>query len=269
MKRGLFVPAAGLGSRLGERTKDRPKALVEFGSKPLIEHVLEKAEHAGFTEAVINVHYMADVLEDYLRRREGVGKLHCRISDERALLMDTGGALTHALPLLSGFDYVVAHNADVLSNIDLSRLCSDFEALGTDALLVLQQRKSDRRLVISPQDGQLQGRLNLKTETHEVADGAMAAPHTAAAPLAEAAPHAAALTFAEALPHSYAYNGIHVLRTTVIKAWREMYKDRPFGLIEGYLRAASRFRIVGYFPPAPFSWRDMGKPEAFDTPFEG
>ena len=259
------MPAAGLGSRLGERTKDRPKALVEFGSKPLIEHVLEKAEHAGFTEAVINVHYMADVLEDYLHRREEVAvasvatgaassaaavtPLHCRISDERALLMDTGGALTHALPLLENYDYVVAHNADVLSNIDLSRLCADFEALGADALLVLQQRKSDRRLVISPQDGQLQGRLNLKTETYEVAAGVETCP------------------LAEALPCSYAYNGIHVLRTPIIKAWREMYKDRPFGLIEGYLRAASRFRIVGYFPPDPFSWRDMGKPEAFDTPF--
>ena len=266
MKRGLFVPAAGLGSRLGERTKDRPKALVEFGSKPLIEHVLEKAERAGFTEAVINVHYMADVLEDYLRRREGAAgganpahgtPLRCRISDERACLMDTGGALTHALPLLENYDYVVAHNADVLSNIDLNRLCADFEALGADALLVLQQRKSDRRLVISPQDGQLQGRLNLKTETYEPASGV------------EACPFAEATSFAVALPHSYAYNGIHVLRTTVIKAWREMYKDRPFGLIEGYLRAASLFRIVGYFPPAPFSWRDMGKPEAFDTPFEG
>ena len=260
MKRGLFVPAAGLGSRLGERTKDRPKALVEFGSKPLIEHVLEKAERAGFTEAVINVHYMADVLEDYLRRREGAAgganpahgtPLHCRISDERALLMDTGGALTHALPLLENYDYVVAHNADVLSNIDLSRLCADFETSGADALLVLQQRKSDRRLVISPQDSRLMGRLNLKTETYEVAAGVETCP------------------LAEALPHSYAYNGIHVLRTTVIKAWRDLYKDQPFGLIEGYLRAASRFRIIGYFPPAPFSWRDMGKPEAFDTPFEG
>ena len=260
MKRGLFVPAAGLGSRLGERTKDRPKALVEFGSKPLIEHVLEKAERAGFTEAVINVHYMADVLEDYLRRREGgdvasgadaVKPLHCRISDERACLMDTGGALTHALPLLENYDYVVAHNADVLSNIDLSRLCADFEALGADALLVLQQRKSDRRLVISPQDARLMGRLNLKTETYEPASGVEACP------------------LAEALPCSYAYNGIHVLRTSLIKAWCEMYEDQPFGLIEGYLRLASRFRIIGYFPPAPFSWRDMGKPEAFDTPFEG
>lgn len=266
MKRGLFVPAAGLGSRLGERTKDRPKALVEFGSKPLIEHVLEKAEHAGFTEAVINVHYMADVLEDYLRRREGGAggantahgtPLRCRISDERALLMDTGGALTHALPLLENYDYVVVHNADVLSNIDLNRLCADFEASEADALLVLQQRKSDRRLVISPQDGRLQGRLNLKTETYEVAAGVEACPFTEATP------------FAEALPHSYAYNGIHVLRTSLIKAWREMYEDQPFGLIEGYLRLASRFRILGHFPPAPFSWRDMGKPEAFDTPFEG
>ncbi|MDE5704170.1 MAG: NTP transferase domain-containing protein, partial [Bacteroidales bacterium] len=78
MKRILFIPAAGLGSRLGALTQDRPKALVEYAGRPLIDCVLRKAEAVGlFTEAVVNVHHHADRLEAYLREREAEGGRNC------------------------------------------------------------------------------------------------------------------------------------------------------------------------------------------------
>lgn len=262
MKRILFIPAAGLGSRLGALTQDRPKALVEYAGRPLIDYVLRKAEAGGlFTEAVVNVHHHADRLEVYLRERaaeggrnchhgggQGGGRpLPCLISDERARLMDTGGALTQALPLLEGCDYVLVHNTDVFSNLDLNRLCADFEAAGADAMLVLQDRDTDRRLAVSAGDGRIYGWYNRKTGAWKPAAGAPSA-------------------FDAATMRTYAYNGIHILKTDVIRTWAGIYGGAPFGLIEAYLRTADRHPVQAYFPPEPFLWRDMGKPEAFEKP---
>lgn len=270
MKRILFIPAAGLGSRLGALTQEKPKALVEYEGRPLIEWTMRKAERAGFAEAVVNVHHHADRLEAYLRQRAAAGEaeatatapgrdsqgghsasggrpLRCRISDERALLMNTGGALTHALPLLDGYGYVLVHNTDVFSNLDLNRLCADFEAAGADAMLVLQDRDTDRRLAVSSAAGRIYGWYNRKTGAWKPGAGAPAA-------------------FAAATMHTYAYNGIHILKTDVIRTWAGLYGGAPFGLIEAYLRTADRHKAVAYFPPEPFLWRDMGKPEAFEKP---
>lgn len=247
MKRILFIPAAGLGSRLGALTQERPKALVEYRSLPLIEWTMRKAERAGFTEAVVNVHHRADALEAYLRARGGC--LSCRVSDERALLMNTGGALTRALPLLDGYDYVLVHNTDVFSNLELNKLCADFEAGDAAALLVLQDRDTDRRLAVSANDGRIYGWYNRKTGEWRPGAGAPDA-------------------YDAQGMRTYAYNGIHILKTALICEWQRIYGDAPFGLIEAYLRTADRYKAVAYFPPAPFHWRDMGKPEAFEKPFE-
>ena len=250
MKRILFIPAAGLGSRLGALTQEKPKALVEYRALPLIEWTMRKAERAGFTEAVVNVHHHADALEAYLKAREAGGAgLSCRISDERALLMNTGGALTRALPLLDGYDYVLVHNTDVFSNLDLTQLCAAFEAGDAAALLVLQDRDTDRRLAVSADGGRIYGWYNRKTGEWRPGAGAPAAYD--------------ALTM-----RTYAYNGIHILKTELIRAWHRIYGDAPFGLIDAYLRTADRYKAAAYFPPAPFLWRDMGKPEAFEKPFE-
>ncbi|MDE7148804.1 MAG: NTP transferase domain-containing protein [Bacteroidales bacterium] len=253
MKRMLFIPAAGLGSRLGALTQETPKALVAYRDLPLIEWVMCKAEAAGFTEAVVNVHHHADRLEAYLRERvaavvSGGGRpLHSLVSDERALLMNTGGALTHALPFLDGCDYVLVHNTDVFSNLDMNRLCADFEAAGADAMLVLQDRETDRRLAVSADDGRIYGWYNRKTGAWKPGAGAPAA-------------------FDAATMRTYAYNGIHILKTDVIRTWAGLYGKVPFGLIEAYLRTADRHPVKAYFPPEPFLWRDMGKPEAFEKP---
>ena len=92
-----MVMAAGLGTRMRPLTDDRPKALVELGGRPLIDHVLDRLEAAGVETAVVNVHAFADRLEAHLARRRSPRIL---ISDERALLLETGGGLKKARPLL-------------------------------------------------------------------------------------------------------------------------------------------------------------------------
>ena len=92
-----MVMAAGLGTRMRPLTNDRPKALVEVGGRALIDHVLDRLEAAGVERAVVNVHAFADRLEAHLARRRSPDIV---ISDERDQLMETGGGLKQARPLV-------------------------------------------------------------------------------------------------------------------------------------------------------------------------
>jgi N-acetyl-alpha-D-muramate 1-phosphate uridylyltransferase len=94
----VMVMAAGLGKRMLPLTEDRPKPLVELAGKPLIDHCLERVAAAGITHAVVNVHYLAHMMEKHLAAHDH--GLRITISDERALLMETGGGLMTARHLI-------------------------------------------------------------------------------------------------------------------------------------------------------------------------
>lgn len=105
-----MVLAAGLGTRMRPLTLERPKALVEVGGRPLVDHVLDRLAAAGVRRAVVNVHAFADQLETHLRRR---ADLEIVISDERAGPLETGGGLKAAQPLL-GDDPILIANIDTI-----------------------------------------------------------------------------------------------------------------------------------------------------------
>ena len=133
-----MVLAAGLGTRMRPLTDDWPKALVEVGGRALIDHVLDRLADAGVEQAVVNVHWFADRLEGHLAaRRHGPAIL---ISDERAELLETGGGLVKALPLL-GDEPVLVVNSDNLwvdGPVDAIRLLSSRWGEATmDALLLM------------------------------------------------------------------------------------------------------------------------------------
>lgn len=104
--RSAMVLAAGLGTRMRPLTDTRPKALVEVAGRPLIDHVLDRLASAGVEHAVVNVHHFADQMEAHLASRR-----HPRItiSDERDLLLDSGGGIRKALPLLGNDPFFVAN----------------------------------------------------------------------------------------------------------------------------------------------------------------
>lgn len=103
-----MVLAAGIGSRMRPLTDDRPKALVEVAGKALIDHVLDRLAEAGVRTAVVNVHHFADRMEAHLAGRTSPRIL---ISDERSGLLDSGGGIAKALPLL-GDDPIFVANID-------------------------------------------------------------------------------------------------------------------------------------------------------------
>ena len=101
-----LVLAAGLGTRMRPLTNDRPKALVEVGGRALIDHVLDRLADAGVETAVVNVHAFADRLEGHLADRRTP---HVVISDERACLLETGGGLKKARPLVGEEPILIAN----------------------------------------------------------------------------------------------------------------------------------------------------------------
>jgi MurNAc alpha-1-phosphate uridylyltransferase len=133
-----MIMAAGLGKRMRPLTATRPKPLIEVGGKALLDHVLEKLRVAGVRKIVVNVHYLAEALEAHLMSR--AHGLEVAISDERSLLMETGGGLVKAAPLID-CDPFLALNSDNLW-IDgpadtLKLLASQWDDSRMDALLLL------------------------------------------------------------------------------------------------------------------------------------
>ena len=132
-----FVLAAGLGTRMRPLTDTLPKPLVMLAGKPLIDHALDRLAAAGITRAVVNVHHHADLLEAHLASRK-VPKII--ISDERGVLLETGGGAVRALPLIGAGSFII-HNSDSVwieghvSNID--RLLNAWDEARMDALMLL------------------------------------------------------------------------------------------------------------------------------------
>lgn len=136
--RTAMVMAAGLGKRMRPLTATRPKPLVEVAGKALLDHVLDRLRAAGVERVVVNVHYLADALEAHLMAK--ANGLDVEISDERDLLLETGGGLKKALPLID-CDPFLAVNSDnfwIDGPADtLKLLASHWDAERMDSLLLL------------------------------------------------------------------------------------------------------------------------------------
>lgn len=132
-----FVLAAGKGERMRPLTEKRPKPLVAVAGKPLIDQVLDRLAEAGITNAVVNVHYLADQIEHHLCSRK---QPKITISNERDELLDTGGGVARALPVLGQAPFLI-HNSDSIwiegmgSNLD--RLIETWDDNTMDGLLLV------------------------------------------------------------------------------------------------------------------------------------
>lgn len=133
-----MIMAAGLGKRMRPLTATRPKPLIEVKGKALLDHVLDRLSSAGVRKVVVNVHYLADAVEAHLASR--AHGLEVAISNERNLLMETGGGMVQAEPLIDS-DPFLALNSDNLwidGPADTIRLlASHWDDHKMDALLLL------------------------------------------------------------------------------------------------------------------------------------
>ncbi len=231
MKASAFILAAGLGTRLAPLTDTKPKALVQCNKKPLLEHVILNLKAQGFTDFVINVHHFAPQIKNFLAKNKN---FHCniQISDESKQLLDTGGALLHAKPLLNQSENILIYNTDILSDIDIKELLQLHRTQNALASLALDQRTSDRKLLFNEQMQLCRWRNN-KTQEEKIA-----------------------------LPKEkhlkeFAFTGIHIIHKEIFKLITEQGK---FSVIDLYLRLAKTQKIIGHRTPYSY-WFDAGKPE--------
>ena len=225
MKAMIF--AAGLGTRLRPYTNNKPKALVEINGIPLLEYAINKVAKHGFKEIVINIHHFGDLILDFIRQRPFEG-IQIHISDERALLLNTGGGLKKAAALLGSEPFLV-YNTDVLTDLNLSDLYQYHLTRQSLATLAVRQRKSSRFLLFN--DNQtLIGWKNNKTGEIKMSRESTA-------------------------PIELAFSGIHVIDP---KLFHFTPDTEVFSIIDVYLEAAKKNDILG-FDHSSSKWMDVGR----------
>ena len=226
MKAMIF--AAGLGTRLKPLTDTMPKALVPLAGKPLLQWQVEKLRKAGITDIIVNVHHFPDMIIDTIRANKGWG-CNIVISDERDLLLDTGGGLKKAVTgygLQVTGEPILACNVDILSNIDLRALVRAYEATGVSQLVV-SERDTQRYLCFDEQD-RLCGWTNVKTGELKGKDG-----------------------------RHLAFSGCQILGADVVEQLNEMSQEK-FSLIDFYLQVMDKVPLQA-FVPADYRMMDVGK----------
>ena len=155
-----MIFAAGLGSRLAPLTNNKPKALVEFNGKPMLENVARKLINSGVNRLIINVHHFPDLIIDYIKNSNwGVD---VSISDERDFLADTGGGMLKAKDLLSNEDNFILYNTDVACDIDIKNLWDYHLQSGNLATLSVKNRNSSRKFIFD-KENRLCGWKNFNT----------------------------------------------------------------------------------------------------------
>jgi N-acetyl-alpha-D-muramate 1-phosphate uridylyltransferase len=132
-----MVFAAGLGLRMRPLTDKLPKPLIKVGGRALIDHCLDRLADSGVERAIVNVHWLADQIEAHLARRRSPKIL---ISDERSKLLDQGGGIKRALPMI-GKDPFLICNTDAFwiegPRSNLARLAAAFDSEAMDILLLV------------------------------------------------------------------------------------------------------------------------------------
>jgi MurNAc alpha-1-phosphate uridylyltransferase len=143
-----MVMAAGLGKRMRPLTATRPKPLVELAGKPLVDHVLDRLRAAGVRKIIVNVHYLPDAMEAHLAAK--ASDFDVTISDERAQLLETGGGLVQAAPMIDCDPFLVVNSDNywIDGPTDALRLLArawDEEKMDALLLLVPQARAGNHK----------------------------------------------------------------------------------------------------------------------------
>lgn len=208
--------AAGFGTRMGALTASKPKPLIKVAGKPLIDHALMIADAAKVSKTVVNLHYLGDQIADHLQGRD------VTLSWERTQILETGGGLKAALPLLQG-DTVFTLNTDAVWS-------------GQNPLVELQSawnpEKMDALLLLLPAERAL-GHSG-KGDFLLAPDGRVSRAAGAAAPI---------------------YLGAQILKTQALSAITEPV----FSLNRLWDRAIAQGRAFGLIHQG--GWCDVGRPE--------
>lgn len=235
MKAMIF--AAGLGTRLRPLTNDRPKALVEVNGTTLLEINIRRMIHYGVREIIINTHHFAEKIEEFIKSKDAFG-IRIELSHEVERPLETGGGLKKAGWFFEDEGPFLVCNADILSNIDLSKLYQAHVASGALATYAVQQRDTSRYM-LHDLDMQLCGWMNTKTKAVRISRMA-------------------------SQMSMYSFSCFHVIQPAIFATAPE---QEYFSMIDWYLQLANTHTIMGYRHDDDL-WCDVGKPETLSEAAE-
>lgn len=230
-----MILAAGLGTRLKPFTDHHPKALATVNGKSLLEINIVNLQRFGIRDVIVNVHHFADQIEQVLADNNGFGS-RVQISDERAEVLETGGGLKKAIPLLRDAEDILVMNVDILSDFDLNRMILQHKRSDALATLAVQHRNTSRYFLFKEEEKQ----QRLCGWRH-------------------------ATTLEEKLPCSgaakmtpLAFSGIQILQSTFL---HKIVQEGKFSLVDLYLSLCCNERILAWDHTGD-SLLDVGKPES-------
>lgn len=230
-----LVFAAGLGTRLRPLTDHKPKALVELCGVTMLERVITNIKNSGITDVVVNVHHFGDQIIDFLKDKDNFG-INITISDERDLLLDTGGGILKARHLLEGDEPFLVHNADILTDLNLAEMIAYHKANGADVTLLAKQRSTQRYLVFG-ENNQMVGWTNIATGEVKPADLVVKQENSL-----------------------LAFGGVHVISPRIFDSLAKFATEPKFSIMQYYIAACCDISIAGYNPDG-YNWFDIGKIE--------
>lgn len=226
MKAMIF--AAGMGTRLGNTTRNIPKALVPVKGIPLLQIAIEKLTFHNFNQIIINVHHFPGQIEQFLETNNYFGA-KIVISDESDRLLETGGGLKKAIRFFLGEPAFVAYNVDVLTNLDLNKIYDYHIHSGAIATLAVRSRKT-KRYLLSDEKNTLCGWENKSTGEKKIVR----------VPVGRL--------------KSQGFSGIHVLSPAIF----DLMNGRDvFPIMDTYLNIASDFKIFTHNHDNGF-WLEIG-----------
>ena len=242
-----MIFSAGLGTRLKPLTDTTPKALIPLAGKTLLQWQIEKLKAVGITSIVVNVHHFAEQVIDYLREHDNFG-CNIQVSDERDMLLETGGGLRKAQSLLTSSlnsliasspnSPILACNADILSNIDIPTL---LKAYNPDEMgVVVVSPRETQRYLLFDEDNRLCGWTN-------VATGEVRGPIANSQSLITNKRH-------------LAFSGMQVLNPRIFGCMDKVVKAKgdKFSMIDLYVSIAEK-EILRAFIPENYRMMDVGK----------
>jgi MurNAc alpha-1-phosphate uridylyltransferase len=221
-----LVFAAGLGTRMRPITLTTPKPLVRIGGRTMLDHMLDRLAEAGVNDAIVNVHWLADQIENHVKGRRAP---RVQISDEREKLLDQGGGIVRVLDQFNGHPFFIC-NTDALwidePDSQIARLARAWDSAKMDVLLLLADAKTSVG-------------VDWRGDFLRDARGRLTRPETGQ-------------------PAPYVYAGVGIIKSSLF----EGAPLEPFRLAPYFFAAAEKSRLFGL--PLEGRWLHVGAPEVID-----
>ena len=225
-----MIFAAGLGTRLAPLTDNKPKALVEFNGKTMLENAVQKLVGAGCDKLVINVHHFPQMMKDFIHSHDFGAEV--MISDETDMLLETGGGMLKAREFLETEPHFILYNVDVDCDIDIETMYINHIQSGALATLAVMDRQSTRSLIFDSSMRLCAWRNNLTGESK------------------------ISWTPFNGKGRALAFSGISIASSGIFDLITETGK---FSITDLYLRLAKSELIEGYIHEG--RWADLGSVE--------